>query len=168
MKNMLTVLVVFAALFIQTTVFDFFTLWGIKPNLALISVIYFALLHGTTTTIGAGIAIGLLEDILSGGLMGLNLLIKPLIGYIFSLIGHQMVVVNPLNQGVLVFLASLLNGGLTYFILKFTPIIIPGKAVLFKLIFLQAIYNGLLCLILFPMLQGIYRSSDKKKKSVIR
>ncbi len=79
-----------------------------------------------------------------------------------------MVVVNPINQGVLVFLGSLLNGGLTFFILKATPLIIPGKEVLFKLIFLQAFYNGLLCLLLIPMLKWLYRSFDKKKKRVVR
>ncbi len=168
MKKFLTIGLVFAALFIQTTSFDFFTFRGIKPDLGLILVIYFALLHGPITTIGAGIAIGLLEDILSGGLMGLNLFTKPLIGYLFSLIGHQVVVVNPVNQGVLVFLGSLLNGGLTYLILKVTPVIIPGKALLFKLIFLQAIYNGLLGVILIPILQRLYCSSHKKRKSMVR
>jgi rod shape-determining protein MreD len=166
MKKLLALLVIFTALLIQTSVFNFFSLWGIKPNLALIAVIYFALFHGTLTAVGTGIIAGLLEDVLSGGLLGINLLIKPLIGYLFSLIGQQMVVLNPINQAVLVILGSLLNSGLTFFILKATSIIIPGKAMLFKIIFLQALYNGLLCIVLIPVLQWLYRF-DKKKKPVI-
>jgi rod shape-determining protein MreD len=163
METLLSALLIFTTMFVQTTVFDPLTLGGIKPDLALIVVIYFALLHSTSAAVGTGLVMGLLQDILSGGLMGVNLLTKSLAGYLFGLIGRQVVVANLVNQAVLVFLASLLDGGLTFFILKITQLTTPGRGVWVGLILPQAAYNGLICLILIPLLARLHRVFLKKR-----
>jgi rod shape-determining protein MreD len=157
MKTLLTASVIFVTLFIQTTVFDFFTLRGIKPDLAIIVIIYFALFHGLSATIGTSLTLGLSQDILSGGVIGLNILTKCLTGYLFSLIGRQIVLANPINQALMVFSASLLDGWLTFCILKLTPLTTPGGNVWLRLILPQAVYNGLICLILIPLLVRLYK-----------
>jgi rod shape-determining protein MreD len=162
MQTLLSALLIFVTLFVQTTVFDFFAFGGIKPDLSIVVIVYFALFQGISAAVGTGLIMGLLEDILSGGVLGVNMLTKSITGYLFSLVGRKIVIANPANHAIVVFLASLLNSGLFYFIIGLTPLTTPGNKIISRLILPQAAYNSLICLVLIPLLANLY------KKKVVR
>jgi len=164
MKVLWSALLIFVALFIQTTRFDYFSFYGIKPDLVLIIVVYFALFFGAMPAILVGVAAGLCQDILSGGILGLNMLTKTLVGYFCAYLGRQLVVTNPFNQMFMVCLGSLLEGGLTLFILKISPLNPQGTSALFDLILPQTLYNTLICGIVIYFLEKQRKRWSKKKR----
>ena len=78
---MLIVIFLFSA---QTTWLELFSFGGVTPDLALVWVVYCGVRYSRTVGVGAGVFIGLVQDSLSGGLLGVNTLSKGLIGYFFS------------------------------------------------------------------------------------
>lgn len=78
------VLVVLTAVF-QTAFFPHLG-FGVKPDLLLIIVLSFSLVGGTRSGTTAGIFIGLVQDLLSGGFIGLNALTKSLVGFLVGVV----------------------------------------------------------------------------------
>lgn len=72
-------------LIIQATILPFIAINGIKPDLLLIVVVSTALLLGKEKGVGMGFFSGLLQDLASGNIFGLNVLSKLATGYIFGL-----------------------------------------------------------------------------------
>ena len=62
----------------QTTWLELFSFWGVTPDLILVWVVYCGVRFSRAGGIGAGIALGLIQDSLSGGLLGVNTLIERL------------------------------------------------------------------------------------------
>ena len=81
LAQILIVLILFS---IQTTWLGMFSIGGVYPDLALIWVVYCAVHYSRTMGIGSGIVTGILQDRLSGGLLGVNTLSKSFIGLFFS------------------------------------------------------------------------------------
>ncbi len=74
--------VIFTTIILQT----FLSLWRVRLNLTILPVYFISLKRGTTEGTAFGALTGLLEDILSGGIIGPSLLSKGLSGMIISYI----------------------------------------------------------------------------------
>lgn len=70
--------------------------FGVSPALTVAVVYYLGVRHGTLKGILLGSVIGLMEDSLSGGLLGPNLLAKGLVGYSSSFISVSLFRWTPL------------------------------------------------------------------------
>lgn len=80
-KIWLTVLCLVTAL-VQTTFWDFLSVASIRPNLAVILTVSFALMCGSRTGLLLGFWTGLLIDLFSAGTLGYHALICAWIGYL--------------------------------------------------------------------------------------
>jgi rod shape-determining protein MreD len=85
-------LVVFlCAMIVQTTLLNFFTIDGVKPDLVLIIVIYLGLMEGPNLGCLGGFSLGLFEDVYSGiSLGGVNALSKTIAGFLSGLLGKRL------------------------------------------------------------------------------
>lgn len=72
-------------LVMQATLVPMLFTGGHRPDLLLAAVVSAGLLFGKETAIGVGFFAGLLQDLASGTIFGLNLLPKMLVGYLFGL-----------------------------------------------------------------------------------
>jgi len=66
--------IIVVALLIQLTLINSVTILGIKPDLIMVVVVVFSLLKGEKEGTISGFASGLLQDIFSIGLLGINAL----------------------------------------------------------------------------------------------
>lgn len=85
MKKVLAILIILILGILQSTALNYVKIFRIKPNLLLISVIFFSLHFGEAKanfSSLAGFLSGLLEDILSNSLIGINALSFGLCGLI--------------------------------------------------------------------------------------
>ena len=83
--------VIVVVLILQTTLAEFLAdLAGAKPDLFLLLIVSFGLLRGKKTGIGYGWVLGLLQDGLSGSLLGQNALSKGLIGYLTGILHRNL------------------------------------------------------------------------------
>lgn len=137
----------------QTTFLENFSIVGITPDLALIFVVYCGIHFKGIRGIGMGFTVGLVQDCLSGGLLGVNTLSKSLISFFFSTLKDKIMVEGMFPIVLFTLAASLLDGIVFYFVL--TTLFkgeVPGSF-LFSSLPIYAIYNGCVGPVLFYFLE---------------
>jgi len=81
MAWLVPILVGFLALGLQATLVPHWSIVGIRPDLPLVAVVLLAYARGATAGTLAGFCIGLAQDLTNPALLGLNALVKSLLGY---------------------------------------------------------------------------------------
>ena len=139
----------------QTTWLELFSFGGVTPDLALIWVVYCAVRYSRAGGIGAGITMGLIQDSLSGGLLGVNTLSKSLIAYFFSTLKDKFFVEGVIPIGIFLILSSLFDGLVFYFSME---TILKGEVApsfLYQSLPVYSIYNALIGPFMFMVLDKI-------------
>ncbi len=109
MKAVGIILAVAAALALQTTLARFVVRGTVALDLVLVVVVYVALTSGPATGLLTGTFAGLVQDALSGGVIGIYGLAKTLVGFLAGIIGTQFIVAQPLPRLVVFFCATVLH-----------------------------------------------------------
>jgi rod shape-determining protein MreD len=114
----------------------------IKLNLTAILVCYTGLKKGETPGMFFGAFIGLIEDSLSGGFLGPNLLSKGLIGYLSSSLYSRLFIWTPLLGVINIFSLTFLDSSLIFMLRSaFDKIPVNLGSALF-IIMIQSIVNA--------------------------
>ena len=159
------IILICSAVFLQTTVFSCSWLqpWGRKPDLVLIIVLYVSFLKGSTRGAAVGFAGGIIEDILSGGLLGVNAFAKVVTGYLFGLSRKKFYTQSSRVQIVSAFLATLLSQLIFFFLTNFCGV---GKELnsLMSVLLPVAGYNAFLAPFVFLTLRKIVKPKYDKTR----
>ena len=99
------------ALALQTTLVSAGAGVGAPVDLVLVVVVAVAVASGPIAGLWAGTVGGLLQDALSGGVIGVGGLAKTLVGYLVGLAGSRFVIARPWHQVLVFFFASLVHAG---------------------------------------------------------
>ena len=150
----LTILLLGAAVLLQTTVLGFVAVLGVKPDLQLILVVFLALRRGSMSGQIAGFVGGLLEDVVTLSPLGFHAIVKALVGFCAGLpcgfIRASAVVVPVLLVAGAALIKGLASGALS---LAFQ---IPLDAHLLEERFwIETAYNVALAPLLFALLSRI-------------
>ena len=148
--------VVFIFLFsLQTSLMSYFSVGGVTLDLALILAVYCGVLLKGDRGIWVGFAIGLVQDCLSGSLLGVNTLSKSIIGFTFSTLKDKLMVEGFVPVSVILLAASFFDG-LVYYLIATTLLEarIPFSF-LFSSLPTYAMYNALVGPILFFFINWI-------------
>ncbi len=137
------------ALVLESTVLQFVRVAGVKPDLVLVLVVFYAIINGSREGAFWGFMGGLAQDFLSGYYLGMNTLSLTVIGYLVGL-GHTRLFRE--NQFVLAgiaFLATLAVEAIRYLlILSLGITVLPGEA-LWGLILPLGVYNAAVALLFY-------------------
>jgi len=145
-------------LILQSTLFSRLTVAGVKPDLILIFVIFYALLHGSREGALVGLMGGLLQDLLFGQNIGINALSKIVVGYLFGTLEKKIYKENLLIPMVVVFLGTFLNETILYLLRMADGPVLNFFTSVKTVIFSVALFNS--CLV--PFVYGkFYKSSQK-------
>ncbi|MCJ7656685.1 MAG: rod shape-determining protein MreD, partial [Candidatus Atribacteria bacterium] len=82
--------IIVITLVIQLTLVNSVTVLGLKPDLIMVVVVVFSLMKGEKEGAISGFASGLLQDIFSTGLLGINALAKTVIGFICGILKEKI------------------------------------------------------------------------------
>lgn len=119
MKILLKSAIIVVALLIQLTLINSITILGLKPDLLMIVVVVFSLMKGEKEGTISGFASGLLQDIFSIGLLGINALVKTVIGFTCGLLKEKIFHEHILFLiPVITFIASLIQSILIFLLLR--------------------------------------------------
>ncbi len=132
------------------------SVWGVRPDLFLLLVFFLSLQSSPEGATAAGCFIGLCEDALSGGPLGLRGFSFALVGFLCARLGQGMYTDNPLAQFWLLLASSVGTGLLTLILLSFFLEPPPLLRTLLWVVTPEALYTaaaGLLLLCL-PQFQG--------------
>ena len=99
------------ALALQTTLASMVAGAGAPVDLVLVVVVAVAVASGSIAGLWAGTVGGLLQDALSGGVIGVGGLSKTLVGYMVGQFGSRFMIARPWHQLLVFFLASLVHAG---------------------------------------------------------
>jgi rod shape-determining protein MreD len=138
---------------LQVVFVDRISLFGVCPDLGLVAVCLIGLTRGEVDALSAGIVIGFVQDLFSGGVLWGNLCLKPILGLTAGLASRNLVNLTWVFALSLIFSLSILSGTVMYLLKAFTG---PGSSLFLAardIILPQACYDALLGLALLKLLQ---------------
>jgi rod shape-determining protein MreD len=135
----------------QTTMMPALGIGGIVPDLPLILAVLVALRRGSEPGCVIGFALGLAQDALVGGPLGLQALSKALVGFAAGELPRVCLVSNPLVSVLAVVLATLVDGSLRFVVLQLFHYPATFSELLGWVILPQTVYNGVLAVFFATM-----------------
>ena len=150
MKILLKGAIIVIALLIQLTLINSITILGIKPDLIIIIVVIFSLLKGEKEGAISGFTSGLLQDIFSTGLLGINALAKTVTGFICGILKEKIFYEHILFLiPIITFLASLMQSILIFLLLRAFGVEYNLAWSIKQIALPEALYNSLLSPFIF-------------------
>jgi len=157
LRVLVLILLPWLAIFLQSTVFSFYSIKGTTPDLVLVFVTFFALFNTAKKGSGYAFFCGLLEDLYMGRFIGLNALSKGLTAYIVGKVQGNVFKEN-IFVGVLgVLVATALNFLFLFLISIMVFDVFHIDAGILDHILYQAIYNAIVAV---PLYVWYYNSSN--------
>ncbi len=155
-------LILLAALFLQGGLLNYIKIFGSKPDLLLICVIFFGLFLSPAAGLESGFAAGLLKDIFALDFLWINAIILGMTGFIAGAINTQFFKESKRADFILVFLFTIFSMVLHYMIVL---ILSNSMAMGFSYFFMNsviptAIYTGLLSIPIYPWFLNIYNLKE--------
>ena len=158
MKIMLKCAIIVVALVIQLTLINLITISGIKPDLIMVVVVVFSLMKGTKEGTISGFVSGLLQDIFSTGLLGMNALVKTVIGFscggLKEKIFHEHIL---FLIPIIAFIASFLQSILIIFLLHTFGIEYNLAWSLNRVALSEALYSSLISPFIFLAINKLFQ-----------
>ena len=167
--NIFLILTIFIIYFLQSNFFTWFNIAGIMPNLFVVIVLFIGLFASKTMGTIYGIVIGLILDLLFGRSVGIQAVSLGLIGFLagifdknFSKDSRMTIMLMVLSSTVIVevlnYLFKYMFEGISVEIFNFVKILI-----------LEVIFNLLLTIIIYPLLQkfGYYMENEFKGNKIL-
>jgi len=151
------VLILFSNIIVQSAIFPFIEIYGVKPDTLLILVVSFALLSGNPLSAMTGLIGGILQDILYGHVLGFLGIKYMIIGYIAGLlykrISRGMVAISVIVS----VLASILRGFVLLIYLFLTNAEVPLVYSIFNVLLPEVVYTMILTPLVFYGMIKLYR-----------
>lgn len=159
----------FLIYYLQVDIFSSFTIAGIRPNLFVIYVLFIGLYANQLLGISFGVVFGLILDFIYGKTIGTTAIMLCIIGYLGSYFDKNFSKENKLTIIFMVAGATLIYELGSYFI---NSIILEFSREYFafiKIVLIEIIYNILLSIILYPLIQKFGYSMDRtfKKNNIL-
>jgi len=137
---------------------------AIKPDIVLIAVICISFISGTEEGTITGFAGGLLKDIFSVHFLGINALVKTLIGYVAGTIrekifSHHIIWIAAISA----FIFTILNNILIYFLLNALYSDYEFDVILKNITLSQSLVNAVILPIVFIGIKKVFDYFKRKK-----
>jgi rod shape-determining protein MreD len=133
-----------AALFLQVTLLNFIAIFGVKPDLVLMIIVFNAFLRGSGEGALVGFWGGLFVDLAAGSYIGLNALSYMAVGHLTGLTESKLYKDNSIIIIFLVWVSSFTAQTLNYILISFMEIHIAPGIALFRVIIPTAFYTAVL------------------------
>lgn len=153
---------ILAASLLSSTIFTFLTIWGVKPDLVMVLIIMNGFSNGPQDGVLWGLVGGLLQDLLGGGIIGLNALEGMAAGYLAAIAGNKFYRENAGVFMVVAFLTSFVAGMVHYLLLLFLNIHVSAPVAFLRLIPLSSAYNSVVALLVFRLFPGRSESTSER------
>ena len=159
MKILLKSAIIVVALLIQLTLINSITILGLKPDLIMVVVVVFSLLKGEKEGTISGFASGLLQDIFSTGLLGINALVKTVIGFICGILKEKIFHEHILFLiPIITFIASFIQNILIFSLLRAFGIEYNLAWSLKQVALPEALYSSLLSPFIFLAINKLFQT----------
>lgn len=157
-------LCLFATEIIQSTILARLPIFDARPNMSLALVVALSILYGDKLGSYTGLGLGLVEDVVHAQVLGIRALIYFITGH---LIGRAMQNTSSfLPSGIFITMLATIAGTilnlLIYYLLAGQP---TGLSYLMGPVFVEAVLNGLLFVLVMYLLKKILKPESVRKYS---
>ncbi|OGO76644.1 MAG: rod shape-determining protein MreD [Clostridiales bacterium GWB2_37_7] len=156
MKTLVVSVLVLLNLVLETTLFQFLRIGGIKPDFVIMLIVSYAILEGGAFSAGIGLTSGLLIDILFGRILGVNAFSYMITGYILGQAHENVFKDSILPPALFNFAAVIVYQHIYFLIIYLTGNLmnegISYTYILFRIILPQGIYNAVFGAIIYRFL----------------
>lgn len=175
MKRTLVIIVFFIislfAYFLQSNFFNWYNIEGIQPNLFIILILTIGLYLGEKYGFSLGIILGLLLDLFIGKRIGLNAIMLGIAGLIGGILDRSFSKESRITFMIMTIavtvLCEVINFTLQIILLGAEPVFMQCM----KIIMIESIYNAILIIILYPLIQKMGNKTEeifREKKSLMK
>ncbi len=151
-KIVLYVILIFIFVTTQVTFLNFISVFGVKPNLAIILIVCISLLEGRTHGAIVGFFTGLCLDAIVGIALGFNALLGMLLGLLLGNINKRFFKENILVMAICTFLSTLLYESAVVFTNYFFNQEANYYSILTEIILPEALFNSILGCAIFILI----------------
>ena len=150
-KNYLPVLIFFPLAVIQLTIIPLISIGQVGPDLIIVLLVYFTLLNGQVYGTLLGFVLGLLYDLISGGLLGSAMFAKTLAGFSAGYFYNENKIEYNLGTMIFVFIVFVCSviDSFAYSVLAYSGTGINTVFLIFEMSILPSVYTAILT---FPFL----------------
>ncbi len=142
--------IIIIALILEMILANFLSHHIVKPDLVLIVVICFSFISGSEEGVVTGFAGGLLKDIFSIHLLGMNAMVKTIIGYISGIIKDRIFYQHLIWMVTIsAFIFTILNNIIIYYLLHALHANYDFMILLKKVTLIQAMMNSIIAPFIF-------------------
>jgi rod shape-determining protein MreD len=163
---LISTLLLAAAVLLQSTLLRWVALKGVKPDLALIVLVFVAIRRGSMAGQVSGFLAGLVEDVVSLAPLGFNALLRTLLGYFYGLTAGSIFVDPVMMPVLLVLLATILKGLASSLLVTVFRVPAPGFQIFAGPLWIEVGYNALLAPFLFASLRRLRALAPREKDRV--
>lgn len=152
----------FVNLILESTLFQYTRIYGVKPDFSIIFIVAYAILRGSSYGAFIGLGVGILLDSMYGKIIGINAFSYMVTGYIIGR-AHENVFKDSLIPAFIFNFFAIFIYQHIFFMLSYFTNSIPGTDIsyihiLLKVVIPQAIYNSIMGSILY---RYIYKLDER-------
>jgi len=112
MKIVRNILLIAIVLLVQSTLFGRFDIYGVRPDLAMLVLLFLTNTAGPVESIWYGLLIGFLQDVYSPDYLGFNSLTMSIMGFLLIFVREQFTVEKGTVRLLVTFIACLVHDAL--------------------------------------------------------
>jgi rod shape-determining protein MreD len=156
--------IIAACVVLQSTVFRYIAIRGVRPDLALVVLVFVALRRGSMTAQVAGFAAGIVEDLVSVSPVGFHMLLRTVIGFLYGLLSGNVFVDPLLMPIVLAIVATILKGLISGLVSLVFGLQSSGFMYFAGRLWIEAGYNAIAAPFVFALLNllKVFKQAEKE------
>jgi rod shape-determining protein MreD len=162
--TVVTIIVMLLCILLQSTILKRIAIGGVKPDLALIVLVFVSMRRGSMVGQISGFATGFLEDVMNVSPLGFHSLLRTVMGFLYGLLSGNVFVDPFLMPIVLIVVATILKGILSGIVSALFGITASGFMTFTGRLWIEAGYNGVIAPFLFALLNlfKVFKQADKE------
>ena len=159
-----TIVAMVICILLQSTILGKIAIRGVRPDLALIVLIFVSVRRGSMVGQVSGFATCFLEDLMNVSPLGFHSLMRTVIGYVYGLLSGNMFIDPILLPIILTVIATILKGILAGIISAIFGIEASGFITFTGRLWIEVGYNGVIAPFFFALLNlfKVFKQADKE------
>ncbi len=159
-----TIVAMGICILLQSTILGRIAIRGVRPDLAMLVLVFVSLRRGPMVGQMSGFVSGFLEDLMNVSPLGFHSLLRTVIGYLFGLLSGNVFIDPFLMPIILAVVATLLKGILSGIVSAVFGIESSGFITFTGRLWIEVGYNGIVAPFLFALLNvfRVIKQTDKE------
>jgi rod shape-determining protein MreD len=162
--TLVTVAALVVCILLQSTILAKIAIRGVRPDLALLVLIFVSMRRGPMVGQLSGFAAGFLEDLMNVSPLGFHSLLRTVVGYLYGLLSGNVFIDPFLMPILLAVVATILKGILSGIVSGIFGIAASGFVIFAGRLWIEVGYNGVVAPFLFALLNlfKVFKQADKE------